>query len=287
MSCKHDTERSWADSTPTLPDIEYLEPLILFHPFDYGGDSSGDCGPPVYADPPEPRAGNTAAAEPVAAEPHVYVVTEAIQNPESTEVPETVTAVDQVPTGTVVVQDTPVISEGEPAESNSASKHSSSSSSSASTARAQDRDTPAEARRSSSATSDTTVPVPRRRTTTTTYVIPVPNELEVGPEVGPETIAPRRRPTTVKVIIEQPTSDQDELNCKPVFATPADNTRVEQPRSILKNKADDASVRSKQSMRQRIRAWWRRVIARVMQIEAERAAKKAQKKGMKAAQAAM
>ncbi|KAK7724516.1 hypothetical protein SLS57_004271 [Botryosphaeria dothidea] len=282
---------SWS---PTLPHIKHHEPLaLLLSPFGYDGDVSSE----PFANPPEPSADNVTTTT----VPELFVVPEAVEAPESTEVPEAVPVgqsrratvvtdpdeapestdgseavhVEQVPVGTAIVHESPVITQGERVGSVSSSP----SSSSSSTTRPAEPASPIEVQRKSSVTfaGDHTA------NRSTTFVIQVPEEPQDESE-GPL----RRRSTTIKVVIEPANSSDERLmparespthtlrvpSEQTVFATPADSTRTEVPQSILKNKTEQTSVTSKQSKRDRIRALWRRLIAKIMQKKAERAARK-------------
>lgn len=159
--------------------------------------------------------------------PERFVVAEAVNDPASTRVPEAIPLVDQGP-----------------ANKSSLSSSSSSSSSSSGTARAGDSGTAAAVRGSSSSDRIPLEPTLRRRATTILIEVP-------------EASAGQRSTTTIRVIPAH--TDPSEVHA------PVQPANREMTRPILNTTtASAASVTSKQSKRARIRALWRRIIAKVM-----------------------
>ncbi|KAF4541113.1 Serine-rich repeat adhesion protein [Lasiodiplodia theobromae] len=248
MSDINDRVASRSESSPTLPDIEPQAPLSLFqHPFGYDGDHS------------------------LGSEPEVYAVPDAVKDPGSTEVPRAVPIVEEQPRGSVIHHEAPAIGKGQRAKS----KSSNSSSSSQSTSRpARTMPAIAVAHQTSTGTfpGDAT-PIGKQ----TTFVMRVPEEAAVY-----EVPITRRRSTTIKITVDNGSDESAHMRkasnseFKTGTVSPsrrpiskANSAEPLQPVPIIKE--DDTST--KRSKRSRIRALWRRLVAKIMMMKARKAAK--------------
>ncbi|KAL1631734.1 hypothetical protein SLS56_004408 [Neofusicoccum ribis] len=287
------------ESTPSLPDIEIHPPLSFPHPFGYDGDMS----PITYANPPEP------SAETVIVEtPERYVVTEAVKDPKSTQVPQAVPIVEEAPVDDLAEhQEMPVIR-----EENHEKSSSSSSSSSTNTARAIYPIQDATTQQSSSSSSVSTPPILARKATiitvkvtddlagqqTTQHEVPlarrrstikieVPSQHPGEQETQTEVPVARRRSTQVKLLFGSDSSEQQEVPVRKASTQRIANeggfvelqrqptvTIVNEPEVITITPSTAPSTTSKQSKRSRILGLWRRLVAKVLKMKAQKAAGK-------------
>lgn len=247
MSDISDRADARSEPTPTLPDIEPQAPLSLFqHRFGFDGDCSLGSGPEVYAVP------------------------DAVKDPGSTEVPRAVPIVEEQPRGSAINHEAPVIGKGQRTKS----KSSNSSSSSQSTSRPV-RSMPAIAVAQQTSTGSVpgdATPIGKQ----TTFVMRVPEEAAVY-----EVPITRRRSTTIKITVDNGSDESAHMRkaSSSEFKTgtmtpsrrPISKANSASPlQSVPIIKEDDTST--KRSKRSRIRALWRRLVAKIMMMKARKKA---------------